>query len=212
MSARSARSAAKVKKELCSALCSALHIGYWLGWTCSTTVDWQPRCKAQRLRRPNTSPASTPLHQPKARASWNCPVVSTFTRLVFPAFCSPISDSSISFVKKRLQSRRREQGRSRVAAGGRQRRQRVAAAGGAASKQAAALQILQPQEAPTTRAGAPCGQQGQTPGGSRENPPAQPVQEALPPCRQHVAALAVPRSVRGALQSVLASSRPASEV
>ena len=35
-------------------------------------------------------------------SSTNFPVVSTLTREVLPAFCSPISASSISFWKKRL--------------------------------------------------------------------------------------------------------------
>ncbi len=38
-------------------------------------------------------------------SSWNCPVVSTFTSELLPAFCSPISDSSISRRKNRLQTR-----------------------------------------------------------------------------------------------------------
>ena len=35
-------------------------------------------------------------------SSWKAPVAITFTSEVLPAFCSPISDSSISFLKKRL--------------------------------------------------------------------------------------------------------------
>ena len=35
-------------------------------------------------------------------SSWNPPVATTLTRLVFPAFCSPMSESSISFLKNRL--------------------------------------------------------------------------------------------------------------
>jgi hypothetical protein len=35
-------------------------------------------------------------------SSWNDPVVSTFTSELLPAFCSPISDSSISRLKKKL--------------------------------------------------------------------------------------------------------------
>jgi hypothetical protein len=35
-------------------------------------------------------------------SSWNEPVVRTLTKELFPAFCSPISESSISFLKNRL--------------------------------------------------------------------------------------------------------------
>lgn len=38
-------------------------------------------------------------------SSWNCPVVSTFTKELLPAFCSPMSDSSISLRKNKLQQR-----------------------------------------------------------------------------------------------------------
>jgi hypothetical protein len=38
-------------------------------------------------------------------SSWNEPVVSTFTSEDFPAFCSPISVSSISRLKNRLHMR-----------------------------------------------------------------------------------------------------------
>lgn len=39
-------------------------------------------------------------------SSWKPPVATTFTKDVFPAFCRPISDSSISFLKNRLQARK----------------------------------------------------------------------------------------------------------
>jgi hypothetical protein len=35
-------------------------------------------------------------------SSWNDPVVSTLTSELLPAFCNPIKDSSISFLKNKL--------------------------------------------------------------------------------------------------------------
>jgi hypothetical protein len=38
-------------------------------------------------------------------SSWKPPVAITLTSDVLPAFCRPINDSSISFLKKRLRAR-----------------------------------------------------------------------------------------------------------
>jgi len=40
-------------------------------------------------------------------SSWKPPVAITLTSDVLPAFCRPINDSSISFLKKRLRARAR---------------------------------------------------------------------------------------------------------